>query len=49
MIRITFMILSLIILVITLAITTLWPMAAWGLLVILPAIILSIYDMLQSY
>jgi len=44
-----FIILSLIVLVISLVISAFRPMAGWSLLVILPAFMLSIYDMLQTY
>ena len=49
MIRVTFIIFNLFVLGLTLIISTLWPMAAWSLLLILPTIMLSIYDMLQRY
>ena len=49
MIQITFIIFNLIVLGIMLFISTFWPMAAWSLILILPTMMLSVYDMLQSY
>ncbi len=49
MIRIIPIFLSLFVLGGTLIITVIWPMAVWSFLVILPTIMLSIYDMLQHY
>ena len=49
MLQITFIIFNLIVLGITLFISTFWPMAAWSLILILPTMMLSVYDMLQSY
>jgi hypothetical protein len=44
-----FIIFSLIVLVISLVSSAFRPMAGWSLLVILPAFMLSIYDILQNH
>lgn len=48
MLRITLIIFSFIVLFISLTLSIFWPMAGWSLLVILPAFMLSVYDLLQS-
>jgi|GEM_PF-6910707 len=49
MLRTAFIIFNLIVFAIAISVTTLWPKVMWSLIVIIPGVMLSVYDSLQSH